>query len=309
VDYNEETLYDVNLKFHGWVEKLFVSRTGEWVKKGQPLLEVYSPELVATQEEYLLAFKNRRELETSTFNEISASAERLLEAARKRLKYWDISDAEVEALERTGEVRKTLTIYAPAAGIVVEKNVVEGKYAMEGKNLYRIADLSTVWVYAHIFEYELPWIHVGQEVKMELPYVPGKTFTGRVDYIYPYLDAKTRDVKIRIIVKNPTLELKPQMYANVMIESRAGDNELCIPSEAIIRSGKRNLVFLDLGNGKFRPQQVIIGPEGENGLVKVLAGLEEGQRIVTSAQFLLDSESRLREAIQKMLEAKMKAQQ
>jgi len=171
-------------------------------------------------------------------------------------------------------------------------------------DLFQIADLSSVWALAHVFEYELPWIKVGQKAQMDLPYMPGRQFEGRVDYIYPYLDSKTRDVKIRLVFDNPAMELKPQMYVNITIESKAGENELVIPSEAIIRSGKRNLVFIDLGNGKFRPQDVIIGPEGEDAMIKVLAGLEEGQRIVTSAQFLLDSESRLREVIQKMLEAK-----
>lgn len=311
IDYNEETLYNINLKFDGWIEKLYVNRTGDFVRKGQRLFTIYSPELVATQEEYLLAYKNQQKLIKTEFEEVSSGAKSLLEASQQRLKYWDISDKEIKELERTGEVRKTLTIYSLADGIVVHKKAIEGAYTKAGSTLFRIADISTVWVYAHIFEYELPWIKAGQKVLMELPYMPSRKFEGTVDYIYPYLDAKTRDVKIRLVFKNPTFELKPQMYANTMIESKAGDNELVIPSEAIIRSGTRNLVFIDLGNGKFRPQDVVIGPEGEGGLIKVLAGLEEGQRIVTSAQFLLDSESRLREAIQKMLEirkASMKGQ-
>jgi Cu(I)/Ag(I) efflux system membrane fusion protein/cobalt-zinc-cadmium efflux system membrane fusion protein len=161
-----------------------------------------------------------------------------------------------------------------------------------------------VWVYAHIFEYEIAWIKVGQKALMELPYIPGRQFEGEVDYIYPYLDQKTRDVKIRLVFKNEATELKPEMYANITIESSFDNAELVIPSEAIIRTGKRNVVFIDLGNGKFRPQDIIVGPEGDNAMIQVIAGLDEGQRIVTSAQFLLDSESRLREAIQKMLEAR-----
>ncbi|MFQ5706025.1 MAG: efflux RND transporter periplasmic adaptor subunit [bacterium] len=309
IDYDEETLYNINLKFHGWIEKLYVDRTGEPVRKGQALLKVYSPELVSTQEEYLLAYKNRQQLANSSFAQVSKGAESLLASTRQRLQYWDISDEQIAKLEKTGQVNKTLTIYSPADGVVVHKNAVEGMYAMEGVNLFRIADLTKIWVYAHIFEYELPWIKVGQQVTMELPYVPGRKFTGRVDYLYPYLNAKTRDVKIRIIFNNPTLELKPQMYANITIESSAGDNVLVVPGEAVIRSGVRNLVFLDLGNGKFRPQEVVLGPEGDDGLVEIVSGLEEGQGIVTSAQFMLDSESRLREAIQKMLEVKKAAQQ
>lgn len=304
IDYNEETLYNINIKFPGWIEKLYVDRTGDSVQKGQPLFQIYSPELVATQEEYLLAYKNQQKLKESEFREIALGSASLLKAARQRLKFWDISDKQIRELEQTGEVLKRLTIYSPANGIVIHKSAIEGSYTMAGVELFRIADLSIVWIYAHIFEYELPWINVGQNVLVELPYSPGRHFEGKVDYIYPYLDSKTRDVKIRLVFDNPTLELKPQMYANITIESRGGDNELVIPNEAIIRSGTRNLVFIDLGNGKFRPQDVIIGPEGEDAMIRVIAGLEEGQRIVTSAQFLLDSESRLREAIQKMLEAK-----
>ncbi len=304
IDYDEESLYNINTKFPGWIEKLFVERTGDFVRQGQPLFEIYSPELVATQEEYLLAYKNQRRLAESEFKEVSFGAQSLLGATRQRLKFWDINKNEIEQLERTGKVRRTLTIYSPASGVVVHKNAIEGSYTKAGMDLFRIADLSTVWVYAHIFEYELPWIKAGQKVQMDLPYMPGRQFEGKVDYIYPYLDPKTRDVKIRLVFDNPAVELKPQMYANITIESKAGENELVIPSEAIIRSGKRNLVFIDLGNGKFRPQDVIIGPEGEDAMIKVLTGLEAGQRIVTSAQFLLDSESRLREAIQKMLETK-----
>jgi len=304
IDYDEETLYNINVKFSGWLEKLYVERTGDFVRKGQRLFEIYSPELVATQAEYLLAYKNQQRLAESEFKEVSSGAQSLLGATRQRLRFWDITDGEIQKLEQTGEVRKTLTIYSPAKGIIVHKNAIEGSYTKAGMDLFRIADLSTVWVYAHIFEYELPWIKVGQKVQMDLPYMPGRQFEGRVDYVYPYLDSKTRDVKIRLVFDNPAMELKPQMYANIRIESRAGDNVLVIPNEAIIRSGKRNLVFIDLGNGKFRPQDVIIGPEGEDALVRVIAGLDEGQYIVTSAQFLLDSESRLREAIQKMLEVK-----
>jgi Cu(I)/Ag(I) efflux system membrane fusion protein/cobalt-zinc-cadmium efflux system membrane fusion protein len=307
IDYDEQSLYNINIKFSGWIEKLFVDRTGDWIKKGQPLFEIYSPELVATQEEYLLAYKNRLKLQNSEYGEVSSGAESLLKATQKRLKYWDISDEEVQNLERTGEIRKTLTIYSPANGIVVHKNAINGTFIKAGQNLFRIADISTVWVYAHIFEYEIAWIKVGQKALMELPYIPGRQFEGEVDYIYPYLDQKTRDVKIRLVFKNQATELKPEMYASITIESSFDNAELVIPSEAIIRTGKRNVVFIDLGNGKFRPQDIIVGPEGDNAMIQVIAGLDEGQKIVTSAQFLLDSESRLREAIQKMLEARKTA--
>ncbi len=304
VDYNEETLYTVNTKFDGWIEKLYVDRTGDEVRMGQPLFSVYSPELVSTQEEYLLAFRNQKKLSKSRFTEVSSGAERLLKAARQRLELWDISEKDIKALEASDEVLKTLNIYSPASGVVVHKNAIEGGYTKAGMDLFRIADLSKVWVYAHIFEYELPWIKVGQSAEIELPYIPGKRFVGTVDYVYPYLDSKTRDVKVRLVFHNSDLELKPQMYANIQIRSAGAADELTIPTEAIIRSGKRNVVFIELTAGKFRPQDVVIGPEGEGGMIKIISGLKEGQRIVTSAQFLLDSESRLQEAIQKMLEAK-----
>jgi len=304
VDYNEDELYNINVKFPGWIEELHVEREGEPVRKGQALFNVYSPELVATQEEYLLAYKNSERLSASDIKTVSSGAERLLKSARKRLEYWDITGAQIERLQQTGEIQKTLTIYSPANGVVIEKNAVEGAYVKGGEKLFQIADLSTVWVLAHIFEYELPWIELGQTVKMELPYVPGRQFEGKIDYVYPYLNAKTRDIRIRLVFENPTMELKPEMYANIVIESKLGDDVLVIPSEAVIRTGTRNLVFIALGNGKFRPQEVTLGPEGEDGLVKVVEGVQEGEQIVTSAQFLLDSESRLREAVQKMMETK-----
>lgn len=307
VDYNENKLYDINVKFPGWIDRLYVAREGEPVRKGQALLKIYSPELVATQEEYLLAYKNAEKLRDSEIQTVSTSAQRLLRAAEKRLEYWDISDEQIQELQQSGQVQKTLTIYSPANGIVMHKIAVEGQYVKGGEKLFRIADLSTVWVLAHIFEYELPWIKLGQEVKMELPYIPGRQFKGKIDYIYPYLHAKTRDVRIRLVFENTTGELKPEMYANIVIESKLGDDVLVIPSEAVIRTGTRNLIFIDLGDGKFRPQEVVLGPEGENGLVQVDDGVYEGQQIVTSAQFLLDSESRLREAVQKMLESRTKA--
>ncbi len=304
VDYDEEKLYRVNIKFSGWIEKLYVDETGQEVRRGQPILEIYSPELVTTQEEYLLALRNAEKLGESPFGEISSSARSLLESTRRRLLYWDITEKQIQDLEEQGIVSKTMTLYAPVAGIVVSKMVEQGMHVKSGMDLYRIADLSTIWVYAHIFEYEVPWVKVGQTVEMELPYVPGKEFQGRVEYIYPYLDQKTRDVKIRIVFRNPDLDLKPQMYANVRLESRIGRAVTAVPGESIIRSGKRNLVFVSKGGGKFEPRNVVLGAEGQDDYVHVLAGLQPGEEVVTSAQFLLDSESRLKEAIQKMLESR-----
>lgn len=304
LDYNEETFTRVNIKFSGWIERLFVDKTGQLVRRGQPMVEIYSPELVSTQEEYLLAYRNMQKLDDSAFEDVAANARSLLAAARRRLLYWDITEPQIRNLEERGAITKTMTLYAPADGIVVEKRVEQGMRVMPGMDLFRIADLTSIWAYAHIYEYEAPWIEPGQPVEMELPYNPGKTYRGRIDYIYPYVDEKTRDIKIRLVFPNPHLDLKPQMYANVRIEARIGRAVTAVPDHAVIRSGRRNLVFVALGEGKFEPRDVVLGVQGQEGLVQVLDGLRPGEEVVTSAQFLLDSESRLREAIQKMLEAR-----
>jgi multidrug efflux pump subunit AcrA (membrane-fusion protein) len=306
VQYNEEKLYTINSKISGWIEKLYVDYTGKMVRKGQPLLEIYSPDLVTTQEEYLLALNNQKAVSASSFGSIRDGAESLLKSTRKRLDYWDIPNSEIDRLEKTGEVRKTLQLVSPANGVVVHKNAVEGAKVNTGMDLYHIADLSTVWVEASVYDYELPWISEGQTAEMELSYLPDKRFTGKISYIYPYLDEKARTAKIRLEFKNPNLELKPGMYANVYLEGKTIPNTLVIPSEAVIRSGERNLVFIARGEGKFEPRQVQVGAEGgpNNRYFRVLSGLLDGEKVVTSAQFLLDSESRLQEAIQKMLEEK-----
>ncbi len=305
VDYDEETMYRINTKFSGWIEKLYVDETGQRVYKGQPMLDIYSPELVATQEEYLLAYKNAQKLRNSQFAEVAQSGDDLLQAVRQRLLLWDISEAQIRELETTGQVRKTMTLYAPHDCIVIHKNAEEGMYAKAGMDLFRVADLTKVWVYAHLFEYEIPWVHVGDEVEMESPYIPGIVYKGRVKYIYPYLDKKTRDVKVRLEVPNPDLRLKPQMYVNVRFLDEMKQPTPVVPSEAVIRTGRRNIVFIALGNGRFEPREIVLGAEGENEEFQVLAGLKGGEQIVTSAQFLLDSESRIQEAIQKMLKQRL----
>lgn len=301
VDYNEKTLCRVNVKFAGWIEKLYVDESGQAVRKGEPMLDIYSPELVATQEEYLLAYKTAQKLKESQIESARRSSEALLRAARQRLLLWDIEERQIRELEQRGEFAKTMTIYAPQNGIVIGKHVEEGMRVTPGMDLFRMADLSKVWVYAHLFEYEIPWVQIGDEAEMELPYVPGKVFTGKVQYIYPYLNQKTRDVRVRIEVPNPTLALKPEMYVNIKFNRKMEQITPVIPSEAVIRTGKRNLVFLDRGDGKFAPREVVLGAQGEDNQYQVLAGLLGGETIVTSAQFLLDSESRLQEAIQKMI--------
>ena len=304
VDYNEENIYVVSSKVSGWIEKLIVNYTGQQVRKGQTLLDIYSPDLVTTQQEYLLALKNRELVGNSKYASIREGAESMVNSSRQRLAYWDIPEAEIKRLETTGEVHKTLALESPANGIILHKNAEEGMHIKEGMSLYRIADLSTIWVYASIYDNEVPWVRTGQKADMDLSYAPGKTLEGKVSYIYPYLDEKARDVRVRIVFPNPELKLKPGMYANVRIHTAPIMNALVVPSEAVIRSGQRNVVFIDRGEGLFEPREVVIGEESEDGKLRIISGLLGNEKVVTSAQFLLDSESRLQEAIQKMLEQK-----
>ncbi len=309
IQYNEEKLYIVTTKISGWIEKLFVNYVGEMVRKGEPLLEIYSPELVITQQEFLLALENRKKLAKSTFDSITRNSESLFESSRQRLLYWDVPKSEIDRLEKTGEVKKTIRLESPASGMVVQKNAVEGLHVKAGTNLYEIADLSSIWVHASIYDYELPWIREGAEAKMELSYLPGKIFHGRVAYIYPYLREKSRTAHVRLDFSNPVLELKIGMYANIEIQTPTIKDAVIIPSEAVIRSGTRNVIFVVRGEGKFEPRQVKLGEEGDNGKIRVISGLIGNEEVVISAQFLLDSESRLQEVIQKLLAEKQKKTQ
>lgn len=305
VDYDEKKLCIINTKITGWIEKLYVNTTGEVVQKGQPLLEIYSPELVSTQEEYLSALRNYQALKDSPYEEARQGASELLNSTRKRLEYWDIDESQIENLERNGEIKKTLPFYSPTTGVVLHKNAIEGAYVKAGSDLFRIADLSSVWVLAHIYEYELPYIRLGQKAQMTLSYLPGESFEGKVTYIYPYLDQKTRDVKVRLEFPSPEYRLKPDMYANVVIESKLPGERVLIPEEAVIRSGKREIVFVDMGEGKYTPREITTGVTSEGNVVEVKKGLLPGEMIVISGQFMLDSESKTQEAIQKMIKAKM----
>jgi Cu(I)/Ag(I) efflux system membrane fusion protein/cobalt-zinc-cadmium efflux system membrane fusion protein len=306
VTYDETRIYTVNTKFNGWIEKLYVDFVGTKVKKGQPLFDIYSPDLVTAQEEYLLALQQSKSLSSSTYPSIREGAERLLNASRTRLRYWDLTEGQIQNIEKTGKPQKTITIHSPATGVVIKKLAFRGHYVKAGMHQYEIADLSTVWVDVDIYEYELPWVKEGMEAEMELTYLPGKRFRGKVLYIYPYLEEKTRTAKLRLQFVNPGYKLKPHMYANIYLDSIVSTDSLVIPQEAVIDSGVRKLVFVYLGKGKFQPREVELGMEGENNQFQVLKGLSEGDEIVVSAQFMLDSESRLREAIQKMLEIRAK---
>ncbi len=304
VQYDEEQLYLVNTKISGWIEILHVHFVGDQVQKGDPLLEIYSPELVTTQQEYILALKNLELVSQSSIPSIREDAEKLLTSARTRLEYWDIPESEIEHLVQTGEVRKTIVLTAPATGVVVERNAIEGAHVEVGEDLFRIADLRTVWVHASFYENEVPWISNGQAVEMQLSYLPGKTYTGRVSYVYPYLRERARDVHVRLIFSNPDLDLKPGMYANVQLQGRVVPDAIVVSSEAVIRSGARAIVFVVRGEGRFEPREVVTGAEGgpNNNYIQILNGLQGNEEVVISAQFMLDSESRLQEAIQNMLQ-------
>ncbi|MCO6438194.1 MAG: efflux RND transporter periplasmic adaptor subunit [Phycisphaerae bacterium] len=304
VDYDEEGVTFIDTKFEGWIERLHVDETGMQVNRGDALFEVYSPKLYSAQEEYLAALRGVERLSESTMPEAREQAERLVEAAEVQLKYFDISDAQIDELRRTREIRKTLTINSPASGIVTEKMALEGMYVKPGMRLYTLADLSTVWVYVDVYEYQLPWVRIGQPATMTLPYLPGRFYEGEAVYIYPYLEEKTRVVHVRLEFPNPELALKPGMYATVTLKSQIGREAVLVPREAYIDSGIRQVAFLALPGGKFQPRDIGVGVEAEDGMVEVRQGLEPGDRVVVSGQFLLDAESKLKEAIEKMLSAK-----
>ncbi len=265
VDYDEQKVYHVNTKVEGWIEELYVNVTGESVKKGDMLLGMYSPKLVSAQEEYLLA---RRHSEVMT----GVGRSSLLELSRRRLELWDVPAHQLRELEEKGVAMRILHIHSPASGIVIKKSVVEGMYIKPGMNLYTIADISRVWVYVDIYEYEVPWVKVGQEAEMTLASYPGKLFNGKVTFIYPFMGAKTRTNKVRLEFDNPGLKLKPDMYANVTLSSVISRNAVAVPTEAIIRSGERNLVVVARGGGKFSPRPVTLGVEAD-GYYEVLDGI------------------------------------
>jgi Cu(I)/Ag(I) efflux system membrane fusion protein len=295
VDYDEKRLTTISPKIGGWIEDLFVDFTGRFVQQGEPLLTLYSPELVSTQEEYLLALRARKDLAKSPFSEVAGSGNSLAESARRRLKLWDITDDQVKALEENGQPRKTLTLYSPFSGVVLEKMAYKGMNVMPGMALYKLADLSVVWVYADIYDYELPFIRLGQQATVQLSYLPGEAFTGKAIYIYPSLDPNTRTAKVRFELSNPHGKLKPEMYANVEIKVHLG-KKLAVSEGAIIDTGLRQMAIIDKGSGYFEPREVKVGAKVDD-YYEVIKGLKAGERVVTSANFLIDSESKFREAM------------
>lgn len=295
VTFDETRVAQIFTKVEGWIDKLLVNYTGTLVKKNQPLFTLYSPDLVATQDEYLLALQAKERLVSSSLAEIRAGSAALVDAARRRLSLWDISEEQIEELQKTRQPKKTLTIHSPIEGFVIRKEAFQGMKVMPDKELYTIADLSTVWVNADIYEFELSQIRVGQRASITLSYFPGRVFQGKVAWISPVLDEKTRTAKVRLEFANPDFTLKPEMYANVEIAIDAG-RKLAVPDEAVLDSGLRKVVFLDKGDGRFAPAEVKLGSKYDT-YYEVLGGLSAGERILASAAFLLDSESRLSEAM------------
>lgn len=300
IDYDETRVYTVNTKIMGWIEKLHVDYNGQVVRKGEPLMDIYSPELVTTQQEFLQAIRYQAQLAGSEREEVKKGADELVQSAKRRLLYWDIPESEIKDLEERGTPRKTMTINSPANGVVIEKMVLPGQNIMPGMTLYKIADLSTLWILADIYEYELPWIRTGQQAEIELSYLPGKTFKGKVTYIYPYLSAETRTARVRIQINNtPGFELKPEMFVTVKLISPLTVNAVSVPEQAVIRSGARNIIVISLGGGYFDPREVKLGVTAD-GYTQIMAGVHEGEVVVTSSQFLIDSESNLKAAITAM---------
>ncbi len=291
VVYDETRLAEVTVKYRGWVGTLHADATGVRVESGEALFTLYSPELFAAQEELLTALESQRAARDTTAPE---RADYLVDAARRRLHLWDIQDSQIDDIVAGGQAQQYLSIVSPVDGFVIEKNVVQGSAVEPGEVLYRIAGLDRIWIDAEVYESEFPLVALGQQAQVTLPYLPGRTFQGRVSFIYPYLEGKTRTGRIRVELPNRGLELKPEMYANVELVSEKG-TQLMVPAEAVLYAGPRRLVFVDLGEGQLRPQEIEIGVKSGD-FYEVLDGLDEGDVVVTSGNFLVAAESRLKSA-------------
>ncbi len=293
VVYDERRLADVTLKYRGWIGRLLVDEPGQLVKKGQTLFTLYSPDLYAAQQEYLTALESQRAAGQTAAPD---RADYLVKASRQRLRLWDLQDWQIDELAETGEPLEYLPITSPVTGHVVEKNVVEGASVQPGMRLYRVAGLESVWVEAEVYESELPLLEVGQEVEVTFPYLPGRRLAGTVSFIYPYLQGATRTGTVRVELPNPGLELKPDMFANLSVRRDLGVR-LVVPEEAVLYAGDRSFVFVDLGEGRLKPKAVETGLQAGDD-VEILSGLEEGDLVVTSGNFLVAAESRLKQAME-----------
>lgn len=296
VEYDERQFRTVNTKIEGWIERLYVDYTGRSVKKGEPLADLYSPELLATQREFLQLLKWSRDAKPDgssvTDKMISRDAGAMVAAARERLKLWDISEAQIRKIEETGEAVRTLTIYSPVDGYIVQKMAVQGMRVMPGEKLFDVADLSSLWVIADIYEADLPLIRPEQEAVITLTAYPGQEYRSRIDFVYPSLAGETRTAKARFTIPNPGEKLKPQMFTEVEIKIDLG-KKLTVPDDAVIDTGLRQIVYVDRGDGNFEPREVMLGARNE-GFREVLRGLKSGEKVAASAAFLVDSEAQLR---------------
>jgi membrane fusion protein, copper/silver efflux system len=296
VVYDETRLTTVAPKFAGFIERLHVDFTGQAVRRGQPLLEIYSPELVAAQEELLAAVRMETQLRVSASPAVMDRTAGLVDAARRRLLLWDISPAQVQQIERSGQVRRTLTMHAPSSGFVIEKMVQAGQAVEMGMPLYRLADLSTVWVEADIYEQDLRFVRLGEAVEVEIAAYPGERFAGRVSYVYPEVRPETRTARVRAALSNPGGRIKPGMFATVGIEAPISERAVVIPRDAVMYSGTHAMVFVEDAPGMYRMREVRVGGD-DAGKTQILSGLLAGERVVARANFLLDAESRLMDGL------------
>ncbi|MEW6037175.1 MAG: efflux RND transporter periplasmic adaptor subunit [Pseudomonadota bacterium] len=295
VEVDERQLARVTVKLEGWIDRLLVNTTGASVRQGQVLFTLYSPELLATQEEHLIALRSIKTLGESEFPEVAAGARALLEASRRRLLLWDIHESHIHDLERTGKVLTTLPIHAPRSGTVINKMAMEGLQIKPGDELYTIADLSRIWIVGDIYEYEMPLVAIGQIASVSLSYVPEVSLQARIGFIYPTVDPQTRTAKVRFELDNPGERLKPGMYTNLELKIPLG-MRLVVPKDAILESGERQIIFIHFGSGRLEWRNAKIGLRSGD-WVEVLEGIREGEHVVTSANFLIDSESQLKSAV------------
>jgi len=294
VTLDETKIVKVQTRLEGWIERVFADFTGKYVKEGDALATVYSPDALATEQEYLLSLRAQAAMHDDAMPAMVAGNDNLAAAARKRLELWDISERQIDEIARTGKTIENLTVYAPASGYISERNAFPKQHVTPDTVLYTLADLSTVWVVADVFEYEAAGVRLGQEAALTLDYLPGRTFRGKVSYILPNVDPASRTLKVRIAFDNPGEQLKPDQYGQVEIQT-GGARRLMAPESAVLDSGDRQVVYVDLGNGALEPRPVRVGERAE-GRVEILEGLKAGERIVTSGNFLLDSESQLKAA-------------
>ena len=292
--FDETRIVRINPKIEGWIENVYVDFTGKLVQKGQPLLTLYSPDLVQTQEEYLLAIKGRKQIGESPFGEAVNFSESLVQSARRRLQLWDVTEEQIKELEKRGTPSRTMTLYAPATGFVTTRNAYPRQRVMPDTELYQLADLSNIWIVAEIYEFEAADIKLGQPASVTLSSYPGRQFNGKITYIYPQVDNTTRTLKVRVELANKNFLLKPDMYADVTLNINYG-SRLVVPQEAVMDSGSEQLVYVSLGDGYFEPRKVQLAGKVDNKYI-VLDGLKAGEKVVTSGNFLVDSESKLKSA-------------